>query len=107
MLQENHWPWDQQRERIFSVMNTIRYKKKHESVYTVGDVTDMTDHGFCLLMPIDLELDQEFQFEAFNGGSSIKGDARVLWMDHGRVRAGCFYTIQRGKAGMHALSSQW
>lgn len=69
----------------------VRYKKKEESLFTVGDIINLTNTGFCLLMPIHLELEEGFQFEAFDGGNTIKGDARVVWMDQGQVRAGCAY----------------
>ncbi len=70
---------------------TIRYRKDEDILYTVGDVINLTNRGFCLLLPIDLETNEDFQFEVFTGGNSIKGTAHVVWMDEGHVRAGCSY----------------
>lgn len=83
---------DRRRQERFFRIFPIRYKQKDESIYTVGEIIDLTDTGFCLIMPIDLEVKKEFEFEAFKGVSSIKGSARVEWMDRGGMKAGCSYT---------------
>jgi hypothetical protein len=77
-------------KRTFRII-PVRYKKREESLFTVGDIINLTDNGFCLLMPIHLEVEQGFEFEAFDGGNVIKGRAQVIWMDQGHVRAGCIY----------------
>jgi hypothetical protein len=79
-------------KRTFQII-PVRYKKKEESIFTVGDIINLTNNGFCLLMPVHLELEEGFQFEAFDGGNSIQGEARVIWMDRGHVRAGCMYNV--------------
>ncbi len=84
-------------KRTFRVI-PIRYKKKYEDLFTVGDVVDFTDTGFCMVMPVGLGLDEEFEFEVFDGGSSMKGTARVVWMEPGQVRAGCVYGINQPRS---------
>ena len=81
-------------ERTFRII-PIRYRKSGESTFNVGDVIDITGRGFCMIMPIDLDLDEQFEFEAFDGGTSIKGEARVVWIDRGHMKAGCRYTKQK------------
>lgn len=70
---------------------TVRYKQKGDIAFTVSEAVDFTEKGFCLMMPLDLDVDREFEFEAFDGGSSVKGHARVVWVDRGRIKAGCSY----------------
>ena len=78
--------------RSFKII-PVRYKKREDSLFTVGDIINLTDNGFCLLMPVHLDLEQGFEFEAFDGGKVIKGRAQVVWMDQGHVRAGCIYSM--------------
>jgi hypothetical protein len=78
-------------ERSFGIL-PIRYKEKDEWIYMVGEIIDLTDNGFCIIMPVDLEVNKEFEFEVFKGGKSIKGSAQVEWMDKGHMKAGCSYT---------------
>jgi hypothetical protein len=44
-------------KRTFRII-PIRYKKKEEPLFTVGDIINLTDNGFCLLMPIHLEVNR-------------------------------------------------
>jgi hypothetical protein len=76
--------------RAFRIL-PIRYKQKGESTYMVGEVIDLTKNGFCLIMPVDLEIQKEFEFEAFEGNACIRGLARVEWMERGNMKAGCSY----------------
>ncbi len=86
-------------ERTFRII-PIRYRKDGESTFTVGDVIDLTGSGFCMIMPVDLDMDQQFEFEAFDGGTSIKGEAQVVWINEGHVKAGCRYTVSQETANL-------
>ena len=70
----------------------IRYRMQEDPIFTVSDVVDFTDDGFCMMMPIELGVGKEFQFETFDGQSSTRGKARVIWMGNGHLKAGCTYT---------------
>ena len=80
----------------------IRYKKRNEDLFTVGDIVDFTDTGFCLVMPVGLDVDEEFEFEIFDGGARMKGNAHVVWMDPGQVRAGCEFGANQPKSRIKA-----
>ena len=84
---------ERRKEKRTLRINPIRYKKKGDVGYNVGEVVNLTDEGFCMIMPVGLSMDNEFEFEAFDGGKSIKGLARVVWMGRGNTQAGCKYTL--------------